>query len=582
MEKKIIIVFCLISVVLLGACSSEETITSDGNQVNAAKGLSFQFSEEAYVPGVIKNGTRSIMTPAPIDLGDGLIAEAHLESDTMVTTRVGGTTIPNGHYTIYAIDAAGVRHDGLEGTITSGVFVPSNVDGWMLNAGETYTFVCFNDAVTDTGSGLSYTYSNDPTALQPLIGVTTHTINNSGHDVVPFVMRHQNARVRFQITSYVVTPENAAVKINPTQTTSNCNVTNYDLRGAITGYTGKAEIAHNDYMSFTPNHPYAYSSVVETYKSSTPYVYYPGHFEKNMVHSLEWQTGSGLYHRYEPFQYSSRYKSISFGNANDFFEPNHSYVCNWVIKYNGTLYLHNDGTIGYLDDQGTRTPIGIVVKEKTSASDQGTACALEIIKDPVFPNPVTYGDAYAWEDETKTLPSNPDHLNTTVYNGIHDGQSDMNGYNWTWDANSTKDHVVRGEAKEKYPAFYQAGHYTPSNVTITGANIGKWYIPAAGEVVKLIQRFGAVTTPANEPWRGYSSMAQTDMDKMIAAFHAVNNTLQMDGQFFWTSTVCDAANTGFFGPYLPASFYFYSDGRTWWPTFSKAGANFYILPFVHF
>ena len=58
MEKKIIIVFCLISVVLLGACSSEETITSDGNQVNAAKGLSFQFSEEAYVPGVIKNGTR--------------------------------------------------------------------------------------------------------------------------------------------------------------------------------------------------------------------------------------------------------------------------------------------------------------------------------------------------------------------------------------------------------------------------------------------------------------------------------------------------------------------------------------------
>ena len=97
MEKKIIIVFCLISVVLLGACSSEETITSDGNQVNAAKGLSFQFSEEAYVPGVIKNGTRSIMTPAPIDLGDGLIAEAHLESDTMVTTRVGGTYCRGNH-----------------------------------------------------------------------------------------------------------------------------------------------------------------------------------------------------------------------------------------------------------------------------------------------------------------------------------------------------------------------------------------------------------------------------------------------------------------------------------------------------
>lgn len=529
MEKKIIIVFCLISVVLLGACSSEETITSDGNQVNAAKGLSFQFSEEAYVPGVIKNSTRSIMTPAPIDLGDGLVAEAHLEPDTMVTTRVGGTTIPNGHYTIYAIDAAGVRHDGLEGTITSGVFAPSSVDGWMLNAGETYTFVCFNDAVTDTGSGLSYTYSNDPTALQPLIGVTTHTINNSGHDVVPFVMRHQNARVRFQITSYVVTPENAAVKINPTQTTSNCNVTNYDLRGAITGYTGKAEIAHNDYMSFTPNHPYAYSSVVETYKSSTPYVYYPGHFEKNMVHSLEWQTGSGLYHRYEPFQYSSRYKSISFGNANDFFEPNHSYVCNWVIKYNGTLYLHNDGTIGYLDDQGTRTPIAVVLDEKTETTD-GLAVALKATS------------VCTWSNDKTTL------ANSQSFTGFDALIADMDGYRWTYEASGSSDNIAKADVAVnggKYNAFYQAIHYNAGvPLTFSGGKRGKWFLPSLGQVHHLVIKLGQGSMSASSEIGtiGYGRYEINSLEPpFINAGGNFNNS-------FWTSTELNNAEAIVFSP----------------------------------
>ena len=205
------------------------------------------------------------------------------------------------------------------------------------------------------------------------------------------------------------------------------------------------------------------------------------------------------------------------------------------------------------------------------------ACALEIIKKSVPPT-------YAWEDETKTLPSNPDHLNTTVYNGLHDGQNDMNGYNWTWDANSTKDHVVRGNEQEKYPAFYQAGHYTPSNATITGANIGKWYMPAAGEVMKLFRLFGTATVPANEPWRGNCNMAQTDINKMLAAFTKVNSGLLINHQFLWTSTVCDAANTGGFGPYTPVSFNINGNGsgQVWWPTFNKVGGNFYILPFVHF
>ena len=574
-RQNILMMGCRASLLLLSACSSEENMADTDNKIDVAKGIRFQFTEEAFVPGEVaaaKQGTRALAEPQEIDLGNGIIAEATLEPDTVgcAQTRA-GNPVPDGTYKIYAIDAGGTRHDGLTGTMTGGVFTPSG--HWELETG-TYTFVCINSAVRDDGNKLYVNMShgrfkedND----NPLIGVVPSVVVTNPNDViVNFVMRHQQARVRYGFVSYTEPIENFDFDFDSDGYLGGDIY--YDLQGnKLSNGTENAYLMRKRHIPVHQDRAYAPSSLVTEYMHTTDYVYVSPDFTSNVFANVN---AGSLYGR----TITHRQYYFSLGTL----QKNHSYI--WKLKYKNKdpWYLYNDGTIGSLAKRGSRTPIGIVVKEKTSASDQGTACALEIIKDPVFPNPVTQGDAYAWEDETKTLPSNPDHLNTTVYNGIHDGQSDMNGYNWTWDANSTKDHVVRGEAKEKYPAFYQAGHYTPSNVTITGANIGKWYIPAAGEVVKLIQRFGAVTTPANEPWRGYSSMAQTDMDKMIAAFHAVNNTLQMRGQFFWTSTVCDAANTGFFGPYLPASFYFYSDGRTWWPTFGKAGANFYILPFVHF
>ena len=561
---------CLAGLLLLSACSSEENMADTGNKIDVAKGIRFQFTEEAFVPGEVaaaKQGTRALAEPQEIDLGNGIIAEATLEPDTAgcAQTRA-GNPVPDGTYKIYAIDAGGTRHDGLTGTMTGGVFTPSG--HWELEAG-TYTFVCINSAVTDNGNEL-YVKLNHEDGM-PLIGVSDPvTVTNPFDVFVSFVMRHQQARVRYQFVSYTEPIESPLIGWINCDPKYDVGSAYFDLKGNRLRDGGGAAGIFYPSKVIHLNQAYQPSSITKEYTYTTDYILCSPEFYSVTYYAI----GGTLYGR---TLWSN--KGVPLGP----FQKNHSYI--WKLKYKNKdpWYLYNDGTIGSLGKKtSTHVPIGIVVKEKASASDQGTACALEIIKDPVFPNPVTHGDAYAWEDETKTLPSNPDHLNTTVYNGIHDGQSDMNGYNWTWDANSTKDHVVRGEAKEKYPAFYQAGHYTPSNVTITGANIGKWYIPAAGEVVKLIQRFGAVTTPANEPWRGYSSMAQTDMDKMIAAFHAVNNTLQMYGQFFWTSTVCDAANTGFFGPYLPASFYFYNDGRTWWPTFSKVGANFYILPFVHF
>lgn len=196
------------------------------------------------------------------------------------------------------------------------------------------------------------------------------------------------------------------------------------------------------------------------------------------------------------------------------------------------------------------------------------AAGLDIIKNG--------GTAYLWEDVSVTGHGDIQ-LNTTVYNGLWDGQNDMNGYNWTWDANSTTDNVVRAEEQAKYPAFYMAGHYQPS-VAVTGSNVGKWYIPAMGEVIQLCKKFGEVTVPASEPWSGYLYMPDTDITRMVNAFKNVNSTIDIEA-FLWTSTTCDAGYN-----YFPVSFRIRGNGngQVWVPFFAKNGSNFYILPFVKF
>ena len=566
--KKILFIAGLVSTMLLAACSSEESVVKEDGKVNVAKGITFQFTEEEYVPGVVgeekagAKGTRAVQSET-VDLGNGLVAELSLEPDTMATGKTRAPKpISDGHYTIYAVDASNVRHDGIKGTITSGVFTPDALGEWNLNPGETYTFVCINDAVTDNGTSLRYNFQI-PNGMNenPMIGVTTHTVSTAAHDVVTFVMRHQNARVRYQITSYTAPVENGTFRVAGSDAGSGYGITDYDVRGTVTGHSGGVG-AVIPTTPMTADRAISYSPYVETYTATTRYFYYPDAYD--FVYMQYSNVQGTLYGKTNPFT-ASNFAHI---HANTTLQKNHSYVFNWKVKSN-PLYLYQDGTVGYLGDKGTRTPIGVVAREKTATQD-GMAAALDIIKK-------NDGSAYFWEDVSVTGHGNIQ-LNTTVYNGLWDGQNDMNGYNWTWDANSTIDHVVRAEEQAKYPAFYMAGHYQPS-VAVTGSNVGKWYIPAMGEVIQLFKMFGEVTVPASEPWGGYFHTSNANMKKVIKAFTDINSNTQLYGTFLWTSTTGDASYN-----YLPVSFGTGGNGvdGAWTPTFAKNGVNFFLLPFVKF
>ena len=84
------------------------------------------------------------------------------------------------------------------------------------------------------------------------------------------------------------------------------------------------------------------------------------------------------------------------------------------------------------------------------------------------------------------------------------------GYAVTWDAAASRDNTsIKGDRTD-FPAFYAAGHYTPTlptGVNLTGKMVGKkWFLPAPGEwrYVYTALGFGdpALLTKPGAPWNG--------------------------------------------------------------------------------
>ncbi|EHO66175.1 hypothetical protein HMPREF9944_02398 [Segatella maculosa OT 289] len=571
--KKILFIAGLVSTMLLAACSSEESVVKEDGKVNAAKGITFRLTEEAFVPGVTNNGkagakgTRAIETQT-VNLGNGLVAEVSLEPDTAdmapAATGVTRATVSDGHYTIYAVDASNVRHDGIKGTMTSGVFTP-DVAGqeWFLNGGETYTFVCINDAVTDNGTGLRYTYSMPAGINQnAMIGVTTHTVSNTEHDVVAFTMRHQNARIRYQVTSYTTPCVGAKFGIGGSVSGTGYGITDYDVKGTQTARSGGFLAISFGPITMTADHPMTYSSIVETYKTSTPYVYYPDAFP--LMYAQYTMSSGTLYG--ESLQ--AKVFPTALMNSTTL-QKNHSYVYNIKVKPS-VLYLFQDGTVGTLADKGTRTPIGVVVKEKT-ATEEGTAVAL---KEATVSgnNDFTYSTPYGSSSMFATT-------NSTTYADINDGQNDVNGYKWTWEAASNPhDHVVKANKYQDYTPYYAAGHYVP-DVAVTGANVGHWYLPALGDWALLFKALDRWTPTPNTTYPK-SGTFPWDKTKVNAAFTAAGGKgLFAFGPYgyliYWTST--EYTQTMMF-PYL----YGISGNTINIDANAKHNITGKVRPFVHF
>ena len=537
---------CLAGLLLLSACSSEENMADTGNKIDVAKGIRFQFTEEAFVPGEVaaaKQGTRALAEPQEIDLGNGIIAEATLEPDTAgcAQTRA-GNPVPDGTYKIYAIDAGGTRHDGLTGTMTGGVFTPSG--HWELEAG-TYTFVCINSAVTDNGNEL---YANLNYGQMPLIGVSDPvTVTNPFDVFVSFVMRHPQARIRYQFVSYTEPLVSPILNWLNSDATHDVGSAYFDLKGNRLRDGGTSAVIFYNSGVLHLNQPYQPSSITKEYTYTTDYILCSPEFLSATYYAI----GGTLYGR---TLWSN--KGVVIGTL----QKNHSYIWKLKFKNKDPWYLYNDGTIGSLAKRGSRTPIGIVVKEKTSESDQGTACALDILN-------------YHWKNVD-------DHIEENVSpspKNMAEAAADMNGENWTYNANLQG--IVRSNQATTYPAFYQAAHYTPG--VATASNISRWYLPSYGELIKFVQVFqkGFTPTATETVAPHYDQMSTGFLSKVQNAFTQVTKP-DMSSHFIISSTQIKSAIMG--NTARPAYINIWSGDQLYTGVCWNTMINSFILPFVHF
>ena len=414
----------------------------------------------------------------------------------------------DGHYTIYAVDASNVRHDGISGTVSGGTFTPDAAKNLELNAGETYTFVCFNDAITDNGTDLQAIEG----VVNPMIGTAIHTVSTSAHDVVTFEMKHLMARLRIQISSHMAPPQNLTMKLW-LPSIADRNET-FDIKGVHINSWSDGNEFNGPTIPFSTNKPYVYSAISQDYTTTSDYVY-----------GSQSILGESYSFNFTGTLHGESLTNMTFPPGTYFYN-NHSYLVKVKYKSKGPLYLYQDGTVGYLGDKGTRTPIGVVVKEKTTGTE-GTAIALT--------DATTPATHQAWGK----LGVSPQLLNTTQSTDFNTQLADIDGYHWTYDASGSQDGTVKAN-NSTLGSFYTAANYNSTTPpAFSGERLGKWYLPSLGEWALALKLLAKVTYfPTTMEEYGGSSLPTTrgkfDWTALNTVFTAVGGTA-LEDYWYWAS-----------------------------------------------
>ena len=465
----------LSALLMFSACANDDISNSENEVTLNGHKLNITINEETFENESQTRATQ-VLHRDTIDMGDGLIAEVSIEPDKAAPTPQPAKTraaMSEGHYTIYAVDAAGNRvADELSGTVSNGKFIPDANKKIRLDPG-TYTFVCHNDAFTKTATGLEVP-SNIST--YPMMGTVTKTLSGS-RVMLAFNMKHLAARFRTQVTTYTAYAKMSATGTYFTTMSSKYSNMYFDNRGVFTHRptAGPMSYTHNELKTFNKVGNKPFSPIVEPFEVISPYVYISLAEGENIPANDLIYNIQGSYHGKE------RQKSITIDTP---LERNHTYLVKLTMRTKDPLYLYQDGTVGYLGDKevGTREPIALVIKEK-STTENGYAMALKN---------AGYFYHYGADVQHKFQTSG----------GF--GTDEMNGYEIThtlqYISSLTPQSPTQSPGEiESFPAFYNATHFNPGP-NVTGSNVGKWFLPSSGFWRRALVRYGELAP--NEMWTG--------------------------------------------------------------------------------
>ena len=546
--NRLTLVLTLMAAGLFAGCASDEEATRE-NQKIALDGSHFKFTEVAYQADQAVTRAAASVKPTTVDLGDGLEAEVSVTPDASTGKTRAVDPISDGKYTILAFDPT--THDlqgKLEGSVTGGVFTPDAGQKLLLDPG-TYDFTCFSEPV-------EYDEPNNRLVVyhlltkNPMIGHVQATIVSDDYEVA-FNMEHKAIRVRFNITSDILS-ENTPIDAY--------------LKGEVFGpwywwrdwYTAYSGVLNN-----TGNYDYAAGAPLN-FKTVAPVTTQAGTtYTSDYVYMLQGRSG------YDDLSnHAIHFTAGTIGGASLVGKTvvvgtgfqwaiNQSITINVNVK--GQLYLFEDGKARVLAGRGTHTPIGVVLQQKWEPTNQkGIAIALKDVGNGVR---YTYTTPYNW------AKMNTQH-NTTHYTDANDAVNDMEGYKWTYETAGSVDGRIKANFEGDYTPFYKTARYTPG-VTITGANVGKWYVPAFGEWALAWKVLG--NWDGNIPSAPGAPLTMS-ISTMNNAFTAAGGSA-FQNYDYWCST--EYANE--MRPTLNAGGAGFYIGRN-----ATHNVNCYVRPFVHF
>ena len=480
MKKKILHQFATLTfaVASLAACSHDNN-AADGT-IDVTDKVQFSFSAETF--NADEELSRAVPQPQTIDLGNGLEAEVSTELDAP-EPETRAIPIYDGTYSIIALNSDGTRAGKITGTVSSGKFT-RDVNQSLRLAPGTYTFVCFNSAVTDEGANLIYNEHNLQPAPkdQPLIGRTTATISGTDY-YVPFTMKRYVSRVRFRIVTYTADAVGVTVKLSSSHKHHRSH--GYKLSDASINQFDRGDYSQSVETLTYPVSGETFSSIKKPFISTTPYLHFLGaptglYGFIGSDYAIQF-TGGTVHGKSLPT--TKYYLQPKFKMPSGALRANSSYTLTVKFKSKDPLLLFQDGTVGYYGDRTTaRQPVAVVIDEKTASSD-GLAVALKNGNQGIYTNDIT----------TQTNP-----LMSTDFNTLH---ADMDGYRYTYEASGNADGSGKSKAEVavnggKYNAFYQAVHFNAgAPISFSGGKTGKWFLPSMGQWKHMLDKILAPNNP---------------------------------------------------------------------------------------
>ena len=421
------------------------------------------------------NDNGRVVSSSSEDLGNGLdalieVIEAPQNNATAATTRA-TTPAPNGTYTIVAFKNGQQKakwvikvNNGSPYTFLDGT------TEWQYMTPGTYDFYAFNDKVKLENGKFVVKASEASQALYYYSGSAQVSVNPVLKQKFNFVLRPYLSEVKFKIKAFTSSMFEKAItghftyaaNVIPAQitfdpATGTSNVDSYQAAGTTT-----------DFSSFTANMADGANSYI---KSNDAKYFMPG----VDITKLKFEFKNGISGTVYKKPLSGVKLNIS--NAiNGGLKAGTSYTIAVTIYFRAT-YLFSDGTTGTMSQKGSRTPVALVVGEK-----DGVKYAIAL-KDAI-----NHGAAWS---------SKGAYLNRTTYGRIRDCVDKLDGYQITYDGNTSRPSGLIKASDPNFPAFNYVANYNPG-VQLTGsiANL-KWYVGGLGEWNLAMTTLGTETLHGN-------------------------------------------------------------------------------------